>query len=59
MVSRPQQYKTGNQWPFYDLPLVANYSAFYRLPLDNPSSIENVIANNPGNFGYDEATRQI
>ncbi len=50
---------TQNQWNFYDNPLVANYSAFYRLPLGNPDSIEDVIANNPGSFGYDEATRKF
>jgi hemolysin activation/secretion protein len=55
----PQECKTGSQWPFYDEPLVANYSAFYRLPLGNPSSIENVVADNPGSFGYDEATRRF
>ncbi len=55
----PQQYKQGNQWPFYDLPLVANYSGFYRLPLGNPVPIEDVIASKPGTFGYDEATRRF
>src|SRR5262249_28593466 len=29
----PQDYKSGDQWAFYDLPLVANYSGYYRLPL--------------------------
>jgi len=55
----PQQYKTGNQWPFYDEPLVANYGTFYRVPLGNPAPIENLIANSPGNFGYDEATHKF
>jgi len=55
----PQEYKTGNQWDFYDLPLVANYSAFYRMPLGNPEAIENVVASNPGSFGYNEATRKF
>ena len=55
----PEAYKTGDQWPFYDRPLVANYSAFYRLPLGSPGSIEETIANNPGSFGYDEATRRF
>ena len=55
----PQQYKSGDQWNFYDLPLVANYSAFYRLPLGNPQSIEEAIAGNPDNFGYSEATRKF
>ena len=55
----PGQLKTGSQWDFYDLPLVANYSAFYRLPLGNPESIENAIDGSSGNFGYDEATRRF
>ena len=28
----PEDYKGGDQWNFYDRPLVANYSAFYRMP---------------------------
>ncbi len=55
----PEVYKTGNQWNFYDQPIVAYYGAFYRLPLGNPEPIENTVANNPGSFGYDEATRQF
>ncbi len=55
----PQEYKSGSQWDFYDLPLVANYSAFYRMPLGNPESIEDVVASKPGSFGYDEATRRF
>jgi len=54
----PEMYKI-NPWPFYDEPRVANYSAFYRLPLGNPESLENQIAANPGSFGYSEATRQF
>jgi hemolysin activation/secretion protein len=55
----PQEYKQGDQWAFYDRPLVANYSAFYRLPLGVAESLENEIAASPGNFGYDEATRRF
>ena len=55
----PETYKAGDQWDFYDRPLVANYSAFYRMPLANPEAIEDVIASNPGSFGYDEATRKF
>jgi hemolysin activation/secretion protein len=55
----PEVYKQGNQWNFYDQPIVAYYSAFYRLPLGNPEPIEDMVANNPGNFGYNEATRQF
>ncbi|HUZ06618.1 MAG TPA: ShlB/FhaC/HecB family hemolysin secretion/activation protein, partial [Candidatus Paceibacterota bacterium] len=55
----PQDYKQGDMWNFYDKPLVANYSGFYRLPLGNPQPIEDTIANNPGSFGYDEATHKF
>ena len=47
------------QWDFYDQPLVANYSGFYRLPLGRPESIDDQIASQPGSFGYDEATRKF
>jgi hemolysin activation/secretion protein len=55
----PEVYKAGDQWNLYDQPIVAYYSGFYRLPLGNPEPIENQIANNPGSFGYNEATRQF
>jgi hemolysin activation/secretion protein len=55
----PEEYKTGNSWNLYDLPMVAYYSAFYRLPLGNPEAIESTVANNPDNFGYNEATHQF
>ena len=55
----PESYKQGKQWEFFDAPSVANYSAFYTLPLGRPEPIEDVIANNPGSFGYDEATRKF
>jgi hemolysin activation/secretion protein len=54
----PERYKEGAQWPFYDQPLVADYSGFYRLPLGSPESIGETVAGNPS-FGYDEATRQF
>ena len=55
----PQAYKTGNQWDFYDKPLVANYSAFYRLPLGSPAPLADEVAATSGSFGYDEATRKF
>ncbi|HLH52083.1 MAG TPA: POTRA domain-containing protein [Verrucomicrobiae bacterium] len=54
-----EAYKGGNQWAAYDLPLVANYSAFYRAPLANPEAIGDMMAAAPGSFGYDEATRKF
>jgi len=55
----PESYKAGSQWNFYDQPLVANYSGFYRIPLGRPESLEQTIAAQPGSFGYDEATRKF
>jgi len=55
----PGFYKDGSQWPFYDQPLVANYGAFYRMPLGSQVAIEDVVDANPGSFGYDEATRKF
>jgi hemolysin activation/secretion protein len=55
----PEKYKPPDDWPFYDQPQVANYSAFYRLPLGNPVSLENRITANPGSFGFSEATRKF
>jgi hypothetical protein len=55
----PEQYKQGSQWDFYDLPSVANYSTFYRIPLGSPGAIDDAIAAKPGSFGYDEATRKV
>ncbi|HZQ46567.1 MAG TPA: ShlB/FhaC/HecB family hemolysin secretion/activation protein, partial [Verrucomicrobiae bacterium] len=55
----PEMYKPGNQWDWYDQPLVANYSGFYRMPLGQPESIAEVVEANPGSFGFNEATRQF
>ncbi len=55
----PQQMKVGPQWNFYDQPLVANYSGFYRIPLAGPQSVEQEIDSQTGNFGYDEATHRF
>jgi hemolysin activation/secretion protein len=54
----PEQYKQGNDYvatPFDD-PLVANYSAYYRLPLGGYPSVQNEVNASPGSFGYNEAT---
>jgi hemolysin activation/secretion protein len=55
----PENYKVGDRWDFYDEPQVANYSAFYRLPLGNAGAVEDVINSQPGSFGFSEATRQF
>jgi hemolysin activation/secretion protein len=55
----PELYKTGDQWDFYDRPLVANYGAFYRMPLGETEPITTAIETDPSSFGYSEATRQF
>jgi hemolysin activation/secretion protein len=54
----PEAYKVGN-WNFYDRPLVANYSAFYRLPLGHFDQIDEDSMRRRGHFGYDEASRKF
>jgi hemolysin activation/secretion protein len=54
-----QEYKQGENWNFYDRPLVANYSGFYRLPLGPPDSLADEAAQSAGRFGYNEATRKF
>jgi hemolysin activation/secretion protein len=54
-----EDYKRGGAWNLYDQPLVANYSAFYRLPLAAPESVAEEAAGSPGHFGYNEATRKF
>lgn len=54
-----EQYKQGGNWAFYDQPLVANYSAFYRIPLSAPESTIDAASRYPERFGYNEATRKF
>jgi hemolysin activation/secretion protein len=42
-----------------DLPLIANYSAYYRLPLGRPVSVQEQIDASNGRFGYNEVTHQF
>lgn len=55
----PEVFKTDDKWNLYDKPLVATYSAFYRMPLGGPSAIEKDVESQPGTFGYNEATRKF
>jgi hemolysin activation/secretion protein len=55
----PEAFKAGEQWQFFDQPLVANYSAFYRLPLAVPEAMDNALARGAANFGYNESTRKF
>lgn len=57
----PENFKGGtdyNKVPF-DEPRVANYSAYYRMPLGGYQSVQDEINANPGSFGYSEATHQF
>ncbi|MFO1476779.1 MAG: helix-turn-helix domain-containing protein [Verrucomicrobiota bacterium] len=65
----PQEMKEGS-FPFYNQPLIASYSAFYRMPLAGPNGSPDPFkftpyrlgANEEYNmsaFGYDEATHRF
>jgi len=56
----PQQYKEPRPEPdlLLNRPLISFFSAYYRLPLGNPESVQQQI-NTSGTFGYSEATRQF
>jgi hemolysin activation/secretion protein len=56
-----QQFKTEEQynWTPFDAPLIANYSAYYRMPLGRIVSTQERIDANPGRFGYNEVTHQF
>jgi len=42
-----------------DAPEVSYYSGFYRMPFGAPAAVEDQIAQNPNQFGYNETTRQF
>ena len=53
----PQAMKTDNYLPqFYDQPMVASYSGFYRLPLGFDHGLRETYDRQPVDFGYDEIT---
>jgi hemolysin activation/secretion protein len=43
----------------FDRPLIANYGAYYRIPLGEAESVQQQINSELGNFGFDEATKQF
>jgi hemolysin activation/secretion protein len=56
----PQAMKTGNYSPdFYDQPMVASYSGYYRLPLGFGRGLRENYENLPVDFGYDEVTHRF
>jgi len=56
----PQDYKEGDVRPaFFNHPLIANYSLFYRLPM-NPFGDQSQRREVPiSDFGYDEVTKRF
>ena len=42
-----------------DFPLIANYSAYYRLPLSHAQSVQKQIDDSPGQFGYNEVSHKF
>ena len=53
----PQAMKTDDYMPrFYNQPMVASYSGFYRLPLGFNDGLRETCESQPVDFGYDEIT---
>ncbi|HSY19915.1 MAG TPA: helix-turn-helix domain-containing protein [Candidatus Acidoferrales bacterium] len=57
----PVNYKNANPYGIWDpdLPLVDNYSIYYRLPLGRLQSVQQQIDQSDGRFGYNESTHQF
>jgi hemolysin activation/secretion protein len=55
----PEEFKEADKlpWHFFDQPLIASYSAFYRLPVGKPGAGTRDVP--LATFGYDEATRRF
>jgi hemolysin activation/secretion protein/AraC-like DNA-binding protein len=43
----------------FDDPLIANYSAYYRMPLGQPQAVQREIDASNSRFGYNETTRRF
>jgi len=56
----PQAMKPGDYLPgFYDQPMVASYSGYYRLPLGFGHGLREHYENLPVDFGYNEITHRF
>jgi len=55
----PQEMKPGGAPQFYDQPMVASYSGYYRLPLGNDIGLRQKYEDQPVDFGYNEVTHQF
>ncbi len=56
-----EQFKSGHDYQstLFDAPLVANYSAYYRLPLGTYRSVQQQLDDQPRSFGYNEITHKF
>jgi hemolysin activation/secretion protein len=57
----PELFKNSDPYNVTPLddPLIANYSAYYRLPLGGYKSVEEQVEADPGSFGYSEVTHKF
>ncbi len=57
----PVNFGTANVYEFspLDLPLIANYSAYYRMPLGKPRSVQQQVDESGSHFGYNEISHQF
>jgi hemolysin activation/secretion protein len=56
----PQDTKPEDFMPrFYDQPMVASYSGFYRIPFPSATGLREQYENMPVDFGYNEITHQF
>jgi hemolysin activation/secretion protein len=56
----PQDSKPANYLPrFYDQPMIASYSAFYRIPFFSGIGLREGYEQLPVDFGYNEVTHQF
>jgi hemolysin activation/secretion protein/AraC-like DNA-binding protein len=57
----PTDFKSStlHKTTFFDNPMIANYSAYYRMPLGTPLSVQEQINADSLNFGYSEVTHQF
>jgi hemolysin activation/secretion protein len=56
----PQEFKPAGDFSgFYDQPMVASYSGYYRIPLAFDQGLREDYDNLPVNFGYDEVTHKF
>jgi hypothetical protein len=54
----PQDMKSGS-YNFYDQPMVASYSGFYRIPLGLGRGLRDSYDNLPVDFGYDQISHKF